>query len=71
MQDFDFCYEMADIDGETVTVYGDDDGPAYVEYFGPAYVEYFDHDAGERRTRTFERGEFQAYSWAYARGYRE
>ena len=63
MQDFDFCYEMADIDGETVTIYGDDDGPAY--------VEYFDYDAGERRTRTCERGENQAYSWAYARGYRE
>ncbi len=63
MQDYDFCYEMADIDGETVTIYGDDDGPAY--------VEYFDHDAGERRTRTFERGEIQAYAWAYARGYRE
>ena len=63
MQGYDFCYEMTDFYGMTATIYGDDDGPAY--------VEFFDNDAGERRTRTFERGEMQAYSWAYARGYRE
>lgn len=63
MTDFDFCYEMTDFYGDTVTIYGDNDGPAY--------VEYFDYDAGERRTHTCKRGENQAYIWAYNRGYRD
>lgn len=59
----DFCYEMTSFDGYTVTIYGEEDGPAY--------VEYFDHDLCERRTRKFEDGETAAYCWAWRRGYRE
>lgn len=60
---YDFCFDMEDLNGDTVTVFGYDDGVAW--------VEYFDCDMGVRRTHFCERGENQAVSWAYRRGYRE
>lgn len=63
MASYDFCYEMEDFDGDAVTVFGYDDGPAY--------VEFFDFDLMDRRVKSFPRGEEQAYTWAFRQGYRD
>ena len=56
---YDFNYEMQDFWGNVIRIYGNDDGPAYVEA-----PDHF------REPHEF-RSEKEAYAWAWRRGYRD
>lgn len=57
---YDFNYELENIWGYTVRIYGNDDGPAWL-----VSENHFDGQPHEFRD------EEAAWNWAYKRGYRD
>lgn len=59
---YDFDSELFDLYGDSVRIFGNDNGAAF--------AEYTDFETNSRKTREFT-SEEKAYIWAYKYGYRE